>query len=190
MKALLASLMCSVLTLSQAFAISGGPFTGNRHVSVLGTYAGVFIAAIDPATGLRDPNSLAVFTLKVPQNGLATGIAAIFRNGFYYPGAIQASADPASAEVNGGIQGQFDDIIESGTITVTQHYFASGRFEGAKVVVKPGGLDLRSVRLRGTASIAYVPGTSVTGNPPDPRGDSGGPIPYKIKGFKQSFSQG
>ena len=184
MKALLACLMCLVLTLSQAFAISGGPFGGKKHVLVTGTYAGVFVPAVDPGTGMADPNSLAIFTLRIPQIGSATGTAAIFRNGFYYPGTIVGSADPASARVTGIIQGQFDDIIQSGSTIVTHHYYSSGQFVSVKIEAKSGALSLSSVRLKGSATISYVPGSGFT---PDPRGDSGGPIPYRVKGFKQSF---
>lgn len=155
-------------------------------MGVVGTYAGSLVPTVDPDTGLTDPNSLAVFTLRIPQIGLANGTAAIFRNGFYYPGTIQASADPLTAQISGGIQGQFDDVVfSSTTITEARHYFATGRFEGAKIVAKSGTFSILAVRIKGAASISYVPGSGFI---PDPRGDSGGPIPYKILGFKQSFN--
>ena len=93
MKILLACLMCPVLVVSQCFAIDGGPvFGGGGQVTVTGTYAGVFVPILDPTIGIPD-NSLVLFTLSIPKVGLATGTVAVFRNGFFYPGTIQGSAD-------------------------------------------------------------------------------------------------
>src|SRR5882672_8653322 len=99
MKVLLGCLMCLVLTIVETFAISGGPWGGPSHVTVTGTYAGVFvpIPPVNPAPPpptLPPDNSLALFTLKVPQIGLASGTSAVFRNGIFYSGTIRGSADP------------------------------------------------------------------------------------------------
>src|SRR5436305_708414 len=91
MKTLVGCQMCLVLTLWQGFAISGGPFSGGGRVAVTGTYAGVLVAIVDPTIGLPD-NSLGLFTMKVPQTDLATGIVAVFRNGFVYTGGSQSIA--------------------------------------------------------------------------------------------------
>jgi hypothetical protein len=183
MKTLLGCLMCLVLTMAQGFAISGGPFGGSTMVDVRGTYAGVFVPIVDPTIGLQD-NSLALFTLTVPRTGLASGTAAIFRQGFFYPGTIQGSADPDSAKVTGIIQGTFTDTVESGLITAMHNYFASGKFQNTKIVSISNSLNSSSsTRIRGMAEITYVPGAGFT---PDPRGDSGGPIRYRVHGFKQS----
>jgi hypothetical protein len=186
MKALFGSLMCLVLTFSQAFAIPGGPFSGNGRAVVVGTYAGVLIPMVNPVVGLAD-NSLALFTLAIHQTGLGTGTAAIFRNGFYYSGTIQATGDPKSAEISGGLQGEFDEMVICGTETGTISYFASGTFQGWKVSVKSGAIDLSGVRVRGEAAITYRPGSSSQCTP-DPGGNSGGAIHYQVRGFKQSFS--
>ncbi len=176
--------MCLVLTLSQTFAISGGPFQSGQRVALPGQYAGVMIPAPDPVTGQPDPNSLIVFTLVVPAAGLTTGDVAIFRNGFFYEGNVHATADPQHARIQGGVEGQFTDTLQSGSTVVEVHYFASGTMD-ARVVARSGTLGIGAVRIRGEASVSYIPGPSVFGTP-DPRGDSGGPIPYRIKGFKQS----
>src|SRR5207302_2306658 len=60
MKVLLACLMSLVFTISQSFAISGGPWTGGKGVvGVVGTYAGTFQYVVVGS------NNLAVFTLSV-----------------------------------------------------------------------------------------------------------------------------
>lgn len=173
--------MCLVLTMAQGFAISGGPFGGSTMVDVRGTYAGVFVPIVDPTIGLPD-NSLALFTLVVPRVGLASGTAAIFRQGFFYTGTIQGSADPDSAKVTGIIQGTFSDVtIQSSSTKVMNNYFASGKFQNTKIV--SNSLSSSSARIRGMAEITYIPGTGFT---PDPRGDSGTAIHYRVHGFKQS----
>src|SRR2546430_801029 len=125
MRILLACLMCLVLAMSQAFAISGGPFPSPAPVT--GTYAGVFVPipiVPDPATPevtLTD-NSLALFTLSIQKLGLASGTAAVFRNGISYSGSIQASADVDTAKLRG-------------VITATNvSYTAKGKFMNTKIV--------------------------------------------------------
>src|ERR1700759_5637695 len=124
MKIVLASLMCSLLIATQAFAISGGPWDGGgTTVKVTGIYAGVMVpipTVLDPGpppVTLTD-NSLALFTLVVPSTGLATGTGATFRNGFFYTGTITGSADPDSAKLTGIIATEFSQDRQSGTITV------------------------------------------------------------------------
>ena len=90
MKILLACLMCLVLTMSQAFAISGGPFGGKGLVGVVGAYAGT----LDPTAACACPNNLGIFTLSVPQTGLATGNVLIFTGERTFSGPITGLADP------------------------------------------------------------------------------------------------
>src|SRR5437763_16385518 len=100
MKVLLAALMCLVFTITQAFAISGGPWSGSGGpVTVTGTYAGVLVPLVGvvdagpPPVTLPPDNSVALFTLKIPQTGLASGTSVVFRNGIAYSGPVQGSAD-------------------------------------------------------------------------------------------------
>ena len=192
--------MCLVLTIAQTFAISGGPWGGKGgQVSVTGTYAGVLVPVVvvvdpgPPPVTLPPDNSLALFTLKVPQTGLATGEAAVFRNGYYYPGTIQGSADPDTAKVSAIINAFFEvTATESSTgKSIPARLNANGKFDAVKAVVKSGGLATGSTRLKGTASLTYnCVCSSSAACPPcaDAASDSGGPIAYKVKGFKQSES--
>ena len=190
MKILLACLMCLVLTVSQAYAIKGGPFDGGGgQVTVTGTYAGVLVSlppVLDegPPVVLGDPdNSLALFTFRIPRVGLATGESAVFRNGFFYPGQVVGSADPDSAKVTAILNAVFEvtDVeLADGSKSITARYNANGKFDKATIKAN----DFSVARIRGKASLTYT--FVCTGCAPDPAGDSGGPIFYKIRGFKQS----
>ena len=191
MKILLACLMCVVFTATESFAIDGGPWGGNgTHVTVTGTYAGVLVpiptvlAPGPPPVTLTD-NSLVLFTMKVPSSGLASGTSAVFRNGFFYSGAIQGSADPDSAKLTGIVSSEFMQDRQSGTTTITEHYEANGQFTNAKITADVGTNKVALARIRGKASLTYALGANATDAL---HGDSGGPILYKIRGFKQSNS--
>ena len=183
--------MCIVLTMSQGFAISGGPFGGgSTQVKVTGTYAGVFIpipTVFDPGPPpvTQTDNSLALFTLSVPSQGLAKGTVAIFRNGKAYTGDIQASADPDSAKVSGVISAIHTQTVTlpggtGGTVTFVYDDLANG-FLRAKAVASNSTFSTSAVLLRGNQStVEYTTSSS------DSSGDSGGPLRYRVHGFKQS----
>src|SRR6266550_7569918 len=135
MKILLACLMCLVLGASECFAISGGPvFGGGGQVTVTGTYAGVFVPIVDPTIGLSE-DSLVLFTLTIPKVGLATGTTAVFRNGFFYSGTIQGSADPDSARLTGVVNAFFQETVAQDNNTMFFFEFdANGQFTNAHIV--------------------------------------------------------
>jgi hypothetical protein len=188
MKILLAGLMCSILGVTQCWAIDGGPvYGGGAPLTVTGNYAGVLIPIPTvlnpgpPPVTLTD-NSLALFTLSITRVGLATGISAVFRNGIFYPGTISGVADPDSAKVYGIIAAT--QVVSStgpnGTSTTQTTYNANGQLDKVKVVPNQNQTSTADTRLRGEASLTYV------NDQGDPNGDSGGPIKYKVKAFKQS----
>jgi hypothetical protein len=171
MKILLACLLCLVLPIAQAFAISGGPFPSPHPVT--GIYAGVFVplpTVLDPGPPevTMTDNSLALFTLSVQKLGLASGTTAVFRNGISYTGSIQASADVDSARLRGAFT------------AVSSSEFAKGIFLNTRIIPNPKTNSTASNRIRGKASITY------TNTVNDPNGDSGGPILYRVHGFKQA----
>jgi hypothetical protein len=185
MKILLAILLCPVLAASQCFAIDGGPWGGGGgHVTVTGTYAGILVPIVDPIIGLAD-NSLALFTVRVPQTGLASGTSAVFRNGIFYTGTIIGSADPDSARLTGIVAASFQEIhsiSSTGGASLGPEYDANGQFVNARIVANTNSSSTAAARIRGKASLTY----RNSAVPTDPNGDSGGPILYRIKGFKQS----
>jgi hypothetical protein len=171
MKILLACLMCLVLPISQAFAISGGPFPSPHPIT--GTYAGVFVpipTVLDPGPPpvTMTDNSLALFTLSVQKIGLASGTAAVFRNGINYTGSIQASADPDSAKLRGALT------------AISGANSAKGNFLNTRIIPNHNTNSTASTRVRGKASITY------TNSLGDSNGDSGGPIVYQVHAFKQA----
>jgi hypothetical protein len=185
MKNVLACLLCSVLIATNCFAIDGGPWGGNNQVTVTGIYAGVLVpvpVTLDPGPPpvTTTDNSLALFTLVVPKVGLGNGTAAVFRNGLSYSGTIQASADPDSAKLTGIISTLFQEtVLITSTVTGVITYNANGQFVNAHIKATIGSTT--AARIRGQATLTYQ-----TDNGDPSIGNSGGPITYKIRGFKQA----
>ena len=196
--------MCLVFTIAQSFAISGGPFGGRGQVSVTGTYAGVLIPVVividpgPPPVTLPPDNSLALFTIRIPQTGLGAGVATVFRNGIFYIGLLVASGDPDTAKVSATLDASVIQTVTCNDCNGVAHEYtfnfnANGKFDTVKAVANEQSLATSSVRLRGKASITYVTDASNSCDPTciasfSAAGDSGGPIQYKVKGFKQSES--
>ena len=181
MRILLASLMCLVLFESECFALKGGPiFTGSR-VSTIGTYAGLLVPrAVD--------NSLGIFTATVPQTGVATGTVALFRNGIFYPGTIQAIADPDSGAFTGVCSSSFDITFTSSedpvshTTTKTVVTFNANGSVNAKIRGSKNAFTSSAARITGTGAITY----KTVGGDPNSDANSDGPVMYQVDGFKQS----
>src|SRR5947209_18393795 len=119
MKVLLAALMCLVFMITQSFAISGGPpYPGSTNV--VGVYAGVMkpkkvptTCATDPTTCPDNPpgcsaNSLGVFSVGVPNSGLATGTFVMFSQGRVFSGTVQGTADPGKATLKAVLSASFN----------------------------------------------------------------------------------
>ena len=179
MKALLGALMCLVFTMAQTFAISGGPFQGRSRIGVIGTYAGVLHDVV------MGSGNLGIFTLSVPQTGLATGNVFIFTSERTFSGPINANADPNTDIVEGTLQGI--PVVTSGGQTVTTlDCHADGSFN-AKVRLSKRSLETSAVRLRGTANVrtSNASGCSTCPAPPAPAPCA---TDYTVHGFKQSES--
>jgi hypothetical protein len=85
--------------------------------------------------------------------------------------------------LTGIVNAFFLETVEtSGTTTLIIEYDANGKF--VKAGIKPSS-NGTSARIRGEASLTYH---TEFGDPNV--GESGGPILYKIKGFKQSEAGG
>lgn len=186
MKILLASLMCGLLTTLQCFAIDGGPWGSGAGVAVTGIYAGVLVpipVVLDPGPPEVDQidDSLALFTLTIPSVGLASGTVGVFRNGLFYPGTATGLGDPDTQKVTALLNASFQETVaQTSTTDFIFTYNANGKFVNAKVVANKNVTSSTVARIRGTATITYVNDAG------DPSGDSGGPIQYRISGFKQS----
>ena len=112
--------------------------------------------------------------------------------GFFYPGVIDAVADPDSSKVSALMNAAFSKTHTANDLNGVAHDYtfnfnANGQFDNVKVVANQQNSTTSSARLRGTASLTYT--TENDPNNPDfAAGDSGGPIKYKVRGFKQSDS--
>ncbi len=126
MRALLASLLCFVFLQAQVFALHGGPGAGST-AAVVGTYGGLLIPTSDTpvtsgttttTTTTTSSNSLGLFTLSVPQTGLATGTLQIFSSGRTFTGTITGIGDPTKLEIRGILDASFTyslTLVTSGT---------------------------------------------------------------------------
>jgi hypothetical protein len=184
MRILLACLMCEILPISQAWAIDGGPGFGGGQVQTTGNYAGLFVP--------RGPdNSLGLFTTTIPRTGIGTGTLAMFRNGIFYPGTIQALADPDSAKLTGVASSSFDITFTSetsGNPPTTKNIVITFNANGsitATIRANPNTFSTAATRMRGKAKITYATVGSAPGFD-DSSANSNGPIAYRVSGFKQS----
>jgi hypothetical protein len=114
--------MCLVFTITQAFAISGGPpYPGSTNV--VGVYAGVLkrpvgtlsVGGCSTSTPDCAANSLGVFSVGVADSGLATGTFVMFSQGRVFSGSIQGTADPGkgsnSARINAVLSASFNFTV-------------------------------------------------------------------------------
>jgi len=174
MKSVLGCLMCFVLTLSQSFALSGGPFGGG--VNVVGTYAGVLKRPSDsipmnlPCDQLQPPivpvpdcsaNSLGVFSVGVPSTGTSSGTFVMFSQGRVFTGTIQGTADPGTAKLTGVLNATFQFTVTlvdkntdpPSTTTINVTASANGNLQTKIRIVRSGAAILGAVRLSGTATL-------------------------------------
>ena len=113
MKAFLGCLMCCVLVISQTFARdphiapNGGPAYPGTTANFAGVYAGVLMPQNSGHPSECALNSLGIFSLVVPQSGLASGDFVMFAQGRVFTGTVQAVADPEKARINGILDASF-----------------------------------------------------------------------------------
>src|SRR5947209_4824739 len=119
MKALFGALLCLVLTVTQAFAISGGP-PYPASTNVVGHYAGVMRGVFDP-TNPGSSNSIGVFSVGLPTSGLATGTFLMFTQGRSFTGTMNGTGSPVSSTLQAILTATFSytlhTISSTGTVT-------------------------------------------------------------------------
>jgi hypothetical protein len=189
MKILLGCLMCSVLTMSQSFAISGGPvYPGS--LNVVGTFAGIMQPSV--LTKPCGRNSLGVFSIGVPDAGISSGIFVMFSQGQIFSGTIQGTADPGNATLKAILEATFGFTITelstdpvTGQITTTETQgtaTANGTLDTDISTSSQFTLGVGATRLDGTAKLNISHGEL---------DQSGAPIvncrmDLAVAGFKQS----
>jgi hypothetical protein len=182
MKAVFGCLLCLVLATSHTYAIKGGPPITKGGVNVIGTYAGVlhppFCPLANPAQCGGSLNSLGLFSLGIPQAGLASGSVALFTGERTFVGSIQGVADPTTGGLEAAMQGI--PVVSGGGITIFTLNFHADGFIHAKIKTPKSttAISLGSTRVQGTAVITT---TNRNVTPPDVSVTN-----YTVDGFKQS----
>ncbi len=188
MNSVLASLMCMILVASQAFAVSGGPvYPGSRNV--VGTFAGVMQPNLE--TNACGSNSLGVFSVGVPQNGLATGAFVMFSQGRVFSGTVRGTADPGRGTLKAVLDATFDFTLttivrdELGVpTTITTDITASANGSLNTRITNSGDstFGVSATRLSGTALLNISQGQVDQSNDPIVSCE----MDLTVVGFKQS----
>lgn len=190
MKSVLSLLMAFVLLQGQAWALSGGPdFGTNNNGVTLGTFAGVLLpvsgtgtttvgTATANAGAFDDSNALGVFSIGVPQIGLASGVFVYFSSGATYTGTIVGEADPESLQLRALVKAQFNITIAisaanlvTGLTASALATFPGGYANGSlKADIAQGALNRFSsssgvVRISGKANLEVQSANLATGSP-------------------------
>ncbi len=200
MKKVLSLLVAFVFLQTQTWALSGGPqyTSGGVGAASIGTYAGVLIPKFtnrlydNPSfianADATDANTLGIFVLGVPEQGVATGNYLFFQDGEAFFGAIQGVVDPDGDKFSALLSGAA--ATNNGDTTGTVEYFspisAVGKLE-AKLEV-PSSIGA-SLRLQGEAFVqlqGYAPDSSPSGAGFTTLRE----ITFEVDGFKQSNQAG
>ena len=167
MKILLACLMCLVLTAAECFALKGGP-PYPVGTNIVGTYAGVLIGA---------SNTLGIFSLGIPQTGLAGGSVALFTGERTFVGSIQGVGDPRNATLRATLQA-IPVVTSGGTTVTTLNFHADGSLNARIRSARSAFVLIANTRLEGTSSITT---TDRNTSPP-----TISVAAFVVDGFKQS----
>jgi len=114
MNRVLSLLMTYVFLQTQAWSLSGGPFQNNSGpvLDVVGTYSGILVPTFENGVNVNTGdtevdvdtptrfNSIGIFSLGVPEVGIATGAFAFFGNAQVYNGTITGVVDPDDGSLN------------------------------------------------------------------------------------------
>lgn len=147
MKKVLSLLVAFVFLQVQSWALSGGPdysrlngSTGNP--SIIGTYGGVLVPTSSTATSTTpQPASIGVFSISVPETGIAAGVAIMFVNGVAFIGNVAGIGDSDKGTIQGLIAGESNfqvSITGAGGSTQAYNIAAQGSFK-AKVIEGDAG---------------------------------------------------
>jgi hypothetical protein len=178
MKKVLSLLVAFVFMQTQTWALSGGPQYPGNTAAVKGTYAGVMIPALAG-------NSLGLFVIGVPQEGLASGAFAMFNNGNAFYGSIVGIIDPEKLTLNAlanAQQNQTRILNNNGTISTLSIPVAlaagsvTAKLKPTVAIGNNQGFRLTGTGLLTTFAIPAGGGTPV----------QSGVIVVSVDGFQQS----
>jgi hypothetical protein len=177
MRILFSLLMCLVFGAAQCFALKGGP-PYPVGTNIIGTYAGVLQGVFDP-TNPRSSNTLGIFSIGIPQTGLASGSVAIFTGERTFVGTIQGIGDPNKGTLRAALQAV--PVVTGGGETITTlNFHADGTVSADIKTVRSAFNTVANTRLTGTSTITT---TNRNVTPPAQTVSS-----FVVDGFKQSNS--
>lgn len=201
MKKIFSLLLAFVFLQSQTWALSGGPnYFSSGGFSLTGVYAGVLTPSI-PATAGASASSIGLFSIAVPDTGLATGSLVVFVDGTSYVGTVTGVADPREGTLTGVIDAAstytISTIIQTGTTatgqpiftTIDTNIFAQGNLQ-AEVTQDSSGVNqfnnsstpaLGSTRLEGTAILDLFNQLDNDGSPIIDQ-----TVTFEVDGYRQS----
>ena len=198
MNRVLSFLLAYAFLQAQTWAIGGGPNTGTSSAALVGTYAGVMVPTGQTNIGaslIPSSASIGLFSVGVPQVGLAQGSAVVFVNGLAFQGTMIGVADPQDQTLDGIVQGQSTANVTTTVFVVdangnvvptlvTSLVFAQGNIkahiDGAGIV-SPLGADPSNTRLKGKAQLDLYQTLNADGTPTVTN-----TVTFKVDGFKQS----
>jgi hypothetical protein len=196
MNRVLSFLLAYAFLQAETWAIGGGPNTGTTAAALVGTYAGVMVPTDQTSVTLIPSSaSIGLFSIGVPQVGLAQGSAVVFVNGLAFQGSMLGVADPQDLTLEGIVQGQstaqvttlVPTIDANGNVVfqqITSLVFAQGNIDcnidnaGA---LSPLGADPSATRLKGKAQLDLFQTLNADGTP-----SVTNTVTFKVDGFKQS----
>ena len=157
--------------MSQAFAIKGGPEYPGAKANIVGTYAGV----LDPTD--VGSNTLGIFSVGIPQTGLASGPFLVFTGERTFVGSIQGIGDPNKSTLRANLQGV--PVVTAGNTTIfTLNFHADGSMNARIAARSTTVFSVSNTRLTGSAHIT----TTNRNVDPVERTDTD----FTVDGFKQS----
>jgi hypothetical protein len=204
MKASRIALTLPVLVISQLLARdphvapNGGPaYPGTQNVT--GTYAGALIPETPGNPNGCANNSLGIFSLVVPTNGLGTGTFVMFAQGRVFSGTVRAAADGEKGRMRGILDATFDFTVHLGCLD--PRCFSTDCVGGCDIDVTASAKGKFDVNITSGSTISLGVGARLNGDVKlnidqgqvDP--NTFEPIPtckmrLNLDGFKQSTTTG
>jgi len=175
---------------SPVFAKRGGPdVAGETNVDTIGTFAGVLIPTADATTGTSS-NSIGLFSLGVPDVGVAQGAFVCFIEGNAFNGTITGIADPLDGQLVGILDATstttiFNPLDPTGPgFVVTAQGQVEAQIRETVSFNNLGALSTFSfatTRLEGLATLDVSFEVDANGNPVVTNS-----VDFVVDGFKQS----
>jgi hypothetical protein len=175
---------------STAFAKHGGPDIGDQAtVDTIGTYAGTMVPIFETNSANNNSSaSIGLFSVGVPQIGVAEGSCVIFVDGAAFEGTITAVADPIGGELQGLIDAVSVFVVIDSATGIPYSIFASGSLQAeikdtaaGQAVGFQTAATFATTRLEGEAKVDISSSVDANGN-----SIVSNTVTFVVDGFKQS----